>query len=175
MNTNSQELYKEAYNFHYSFHDFSKAIELYKRVIEQFPESAEARYSRTQIENIENMSEIEKANYIKKQQEIQNSNSEEKKGKLKYYSTYGTTKTISEFISFIGWGIVIISIIAAIIVIVKSSESRYGGVSLIDLLPLLGGAISGLIIVVLGQLTRATVDTADYCGEMLSIMKSKKE
>ena len=56
----SKELYKKAYNLHYSKSDFSKAIELYQEIIKDFPESEEAGYSKNQIENIENMSNLEK-------------------------------------------------------------------------------------------------------------------
>ena len=36
----------------------------------------------------------------------------------------------------------------------------------------LGGAIGGLILVGFGQASRALVDTADFTGEMLAIMKA---
>jgi len=57
---NSKELYELAYNFHYSKHDFSKALETYQGVIEQFPVSPEAEYAKNQITSIQNMDESDK-------------------------------------------------------------------------------------------------------------------
>lgn len=48
----SQALYKRAYDAHYKESDYDKALLNYNLVIEHFPDSAEANYARTQLENL---------------------------------------------------------------------------------------------------------------------------
>lgn len=83
-----------------------------------------------------------------------------------YTSTYFTARAIATLISAIGWIAVAIS---ALLLIVAISG---GGMTRLFLLPSLGGALSGLLLVGVGQLTRATVDTADNTGEMLAIIRA---
>ncbi|WP_224981301.1 heavy metal-binding domain-containing protein [Geomonas agri] len=54
MSETSQSLYKKAYDAHYKECDYGKALPSYNAVIEEFPDSAEATYARTQLENLEN-------------------------------------------------------------------------------------------------------------------------
>lgn len=49
----AQSLYQQAYTAHYSEFDCDKALDGYRRVISEFPNSAEAGYARTQITNLE--------------------------------------------------------------------------------------------------------------------------
>lgn len=51
MNT-ADGLYKEAYNKHYKSKQFLTAYNLYKEIIEKYPDSKEASYSKTQIQNL---------------------------------------------------------------------------------------------------------------------------
>ena len=90
-----------------------------------------------------------------------------------YVSTYETTRIITKLVSFIGWVVVVISLLVFLIVVIKSSESRYG-FNWLALLPALGGFISGLLLVISGQFTRATVDSADNTGQILELLKSKR-
>jgi len=46
-------LYKEAHRLHYEFSNRGKALDLYKQLIERWPDSIEAGYAATQITNIE--------------------------------------------------------------------------------------------------------------------------
>jgi hypothetical protein len=46
-------LYKQAYESHYRDLDSETAAELYTKVIDQFPDSAESGYAKTQLENLE--------------------------------------------------------------------------------------------------------------------------
>ena len=81
-------------------------------------------------------------------------------------SDYATTKAVSQIISFLGWLVVIggvITIFAGI---------GYGK-SLVLMLPGLGASISGLFLIVAGQITRATVDNASHTKEILKIMREK--
>lgn len=90
-----------------------------------------------------------------------------------YNSTYDTTRMIAACVSFVGWFVVGISVLILLVSLVKSNDS-YGGFALMGLFPAFAGIISGLLLVMAGQLTRATVDTADNTGQMLSLMKKRK-
>ncbi len=90
-----------------------------------------------------------------------------------YTTTYGTARMIAQFVSFVGWVVVAISGIILFVSLAKSSGSN-GNIALMGIFPSCGGIISGLLLVMAGQMTRATVDTADNTGHMLVIMKSKK-
>ncbi len=80
---------------------------------------------------------------------------------------------IAKCVSFFGWIIVGLSLFIFLVSLVESNKS-YGGMALMGLLPAFAGLIGGLLLVMLGQLTRATVDTADNTGQLLSVMKKRK-
>ena len=90
-----------------------------------------------------------------------------------YTSTYDTTRMIAACVSFVGWIVFGISILILLISLVQSTGS-YGGFALMGLFPAFAGIMSGLFLVMAGQLTRTTVDTADNTGQMLSLMKRRK-
>lgn len=50
----SGRFYMVAHEMHYTTKDLSEALELYKSVMEAYPETEEAKYCRSQIENIVN-------------------------------------------------------------------------------------------------------------------------
>lgn len=88
-------------------------------------------------------------------------------------SDYSTARSISIIISFIGW----IAVIAGVIIVLVGLNQgvKYGsgmGVFIV-VLPGLGASISGLFLVVAGQITRATVDNASHTKEILKIMKER--
>ncbi len=89
-------------------------------------------------------------------------------------SDYEVARKISKFLSFLGWLVFAVGVIAAIAGLVSGTQSRYGGgVSLLALLPGLGISVSGLFLVAAGQVTRATVDNADHTREILNIIREK--
>ena len=91
-----------------------------------------------------------------------------------YQSDYDVARKISKFISFLGWVVFAIGVIAAFAGLVSGTQSSYvGGGSLLAILPGLGVAISGLFLVTAGQVTRATVDNADHTREILKIVSEK--
>ena len=82
-------------------------------------------------------------------------------------SDYSASKNISKIISFIGWVFVRIGAIIVIVGLVQSSE--YGGFALLGFG--LGTSVSGLFLVIAGQITRAIVDNASHTKEILQIIK----
>jgi len=93
---------------------------------------------------------------------------------VKYVSHYKVARIVVALMSFLGWIACIISIVIAVRAFMSSSNYGYE-FALLAAVPGLIGAFSGLFIVAMGQLTRATLDSADYSGEMLSIMKKVHE
>ena len=87
-----------------------------------------------------------------------------------YTSSYSTTRIIAQIVAFLGWIAVITSAVILIIAIIKISQSRYG-FQWIGLLPALYVFLTGLFLVMYGQLTRAIVDTSDNTGKMLFLLK----
>lgn len=60
MANTAENLYKSAYKLHYTDHDPDMAIELYRQVIEIFPDSQESQYAKSQIANLECDPNVEK-------------------------------------------------------------------------------------------------------------------
>lgn len=93
-----------------------------------------------------------------------------------YISTYKTGRQVAAVISFVGWLVVASGVIAFFAVSQFVSES-FGIMSGKQLIPIAIGvliSIGGLGFVALGQILRATFDTADFTGEMLTLMKANK-
>ena len=88
-----------------------------------------------------------------------------------YRSDYEVTRLIASSISFLGWAIFIGGVVLALMGMSSGAPMCLRFV--FSLLPALGVAITGLFLVVAGQVTRATVDSADHTREILSIIKEK--
>jgi len=91
-----------------------------------------------------------------------------------YQSDYVVARKVAKFLSFLGWVVFVIGVIAAFAGLVAGTQAPYSdGVSLLALLPGIGVAVSGLFLVAAGQVTRATVDNADHTREILNIIREK--
>lgn len=88
-----------------------------------------------------------------------------------YTTTYGTARIICQFVSFVGWVVVIIGVL---ILIWSIGQIKNNGFALMGLFPAFACIMSGLASVMIGQLTRAMVDTADNTGQLLAVMKTRK-
>lgn len=53
MKTTPDLLFKQAYDLHYKCSDAEAALNVYQKVISEYPSSPEAGYAQTQIQNIE--------------------------------------------------------------------------------------------------------------------------
>src|SRR6266446_8258492 len=97
-----------------------------------------------------------------------------------YVSTYRTAKVISGFVSFIGWVILTLSILALVGIILALSQMPNNqsfdmfvqSIIFVRVLSTVGGIVSGLLLIAAGQFSRAALDSADYNGEMLAMMKA---
>ena len=88
---------------------------------------------------------------------------------VKYESSFRTSRKVAEGVSSFGWIIVAISILIMMISIVSAlSEDR--SFDLLAIFPAFGGVVTGILLVMNGQLTRASIDTADNTGKSLIIL-----
>lgn len=96
---------------------------------------------------------------------------------------YQTARLLARIISGIGWVVVLLGVLALIAAVIAAITMRGGGDTLGGVNPgsymgtmgLVGGVsliVSGIVQIAVGQLLRATVDTADNTREMLAIMRS---
>ena len=83
-----------------------------------------------------------------------------------FSSDYGATESVSKIISFIGWIFAWAGVIIVIVGLLNSDE--FGGVFLLTIIPGLGTSVSGLFLVIAGQITRATINNANSTKEILN-------
>lgn len=86
---------------------------------------------------------------------------------LGYVSVYGTARGLSSFIIGLGW------IVAAIGVVIPIY-----GISFYDIAsvaPWIGTIFGGLVMVMSGQITKATLDSADNTGRILHVFRKLSE
>lgn len=76
------------------------------------------------------------------------------------YTNYTATKILASLIILLGWVTVIIGFFLAFLTF-KESSNWGTSKALLMSSPMIGIAISGLVCIVIGQLLRATIDTAD--------------
>jgi len=100
------------------------------------------------------------------EQTPQNNLSEQKT--LSYQSHYNTARTISDILSVIGWIMVVVGVLGALIL-----ASQGHSFNVLAMLPGLAIAISGLFMVVAAQVTKATVDNADQTREIMNLLRKK--
>lgn len=91
-----------------------------------------------------------------------------------YTSTYETSRTIAKIVSAVGWVVVGVGALLLLITIPELAKSRYG-VNWLKLIPSIGIALAGFLVVAAGQVTRATVDTADNTGRILSVLMDQSD
>jgi len=80
-------------------------------------------------------------------------------------ATYKISRAIAKTVSIIGWILVVLSI--------------YGlfhlGLTMMSLYLIVGGFVSGILLVISGQFTGVIIDTADNTSQILALMKSKSD
>jgi len=90
---------------------------------------------------------------------------------MTYESSYGTARLLAKLISFFGWIVLAGSIIAGI-TIFSVSERSDPTIIAAGIGSAVGGFLSGVMLIATGQITRAVIDTADFNGEMLALLKT---
>lgn len=88
-------------------------------------------------------------------------------------SEYDVARLISKVMAFFGWLLVLVGLAAGALGIAAGIEARGGGMSILGILPGLGIAVAGLLLVAAGQVTRAMVDNADHTREILKLARAQ--
>lgn len=90
-----------------------------------------------------------------------------------FYSTngddYKTSIGVAKLVSISGWAICLVALI-----IVLTAIGSLGQLGLLALIPGFSVFIGGLLLVVAGQITRATIENTICSREMLKIMRNRK-
>ena len=87
----SSVLYKLAYELHYTDQNFGEALKVYKKIVNEYPNSPEAEYAKTQIISIENLAEKKsQMSNIKNREQEQNFRSERGSNKPQSHDTEQT-------------------------------------------------------------------------------------
>ena len=86
-------------------------------------------------------------------------------------TNYGVARSVATVISLLGWALVALGALVAIAAVFGGLNSRYGAVTLVAVLPGLGTVVSGFLLIMGSQVTKATVDTADHTRAILQIAK----
>ncbi len=102
-----------------------------------------------------------------------------------YRSSYGVSRFIARFIAFLGWMVTLVGSLGIFMGLTGKAGflmQRTGDDQIDIILSILSSylvyvsivaLLFGLMVVACGQITRAVVDTADYNGEMVSIMRER--
>ena len=80
---------------------------------------------------------------------------------------YGVARSVATVISLLGWVLVALGALVAVAAVATGLNSRYGAVTLVAVLPGLGTVVSGFLLIMGAQVTKATVDTADHTRKIL--------
>lgn len=87
--------------------------------------------------------------------------------------SYEAARSLFSFLAFCAWSVVVIGVLVALIG--AGGGSRYGGAGagLLAMVPGIGIAIAGLLLLAFVQMGRAGVDTAEYTQQMLKISRDQ--
>lgn len=131
--------------------DRARAESLYKRVIEEYPDSPEAGVASRELK------------------ELTGEEGWHPPTKAESETDYGATVGIAKFVSFVGWVVVFLAIV--IFLMVLAAGGRAG---LLAFAPVVGSVVGGLLLVMAGQVTRATVENTQNTRRLVQILEENK-
>ncbi|MBT2132360.1 hypothetical protein KKW20_14670 [Planktotalea lamellibrachiae] len=87
--------------------------------------------------------------------------------------SYEAARSLFSFLAFLAWSVAVIGGVVALVS--ASGASQYGGsgAGLLAMVPGIGIAITGFLLVAFVQIGRANVDTAEYTQQMLKISRDQ--
>ncbi len=89
--------------------------------------------------------------------------------------SYEVARSLFSFLAFMAWSVVVVGVIVALIGAAGASQYGGSGAGLLATAPGIYIGITGLILVAFVEMGRATVDTAEYTQQMLSISRDQLE
>ena len=87
--------------------------------------------------------------------------------------SYEAARSLFSFLGFCAWSVVVLGGIVALLGAGSVSQYAGGGAGLLAMVPGLGIALAGLLLVAFVQIGRANVDTAEYTQQMLKISRDQ--
>ncbi len=88
---------------------------------------------------------------------------------------YGASIAVAKIIAFIGWMAVFGGVILVLIAVTEAINSGKISIgTILVILPTAGVSITGLILILAGQASRALLDNANYSKQMLDEMRNRK-
>ncbi len=92
---------------------------------------------------------------------------------VKIYADYGAGRKTAQVISLIGWLVVVIGVFSLVYGLSQLGQPRgFGGPSINAMMSIAAGAfllLTGILQVAVGQMMRASMDSADYARQSLQI------
>lgn len=88
-----------------------------------------------------------------------------------YVSEYGVARSLSGLVIVVGWIVVVIGVILSFVLIASVFKSGLNIYGLAAILPGLGAVGGGLVMIMSGQITMATLDSADNTGRILNTVR----
>lgn len=132
--------------------DTNRAESLYKRVIEEYPDSSEAGVASRELKELTGQ-ELPPL--------LTNAETE---------TDYGTTVAVAKFVSLAGWVVVFLSLVFFLMVLVAGGRAGW-----LAFAPVVGSVVGGLLLVIAGQVTRATVENTQNTRRLVQILEEKKD
>lgn len=132
--------------------DEEKAKSLYKRVIEEFPDSVEAGVASRELKELAG----EEVKPLLTQSEPE--------------TDYGTTVAVAKFVSFVGWVLVFLAFVILVIALVAA-----GRMGVLAFGPVIGSVVGGLLLVMAGQVTGAIVENTRYTRRIFEILEERRD
>ena len=83
------------------------------------------------------------------------------------FSDYGVARIIAKIIAFMGWTMFVLGFVVIGYAVVHIDGTKNIDVILVIVLPGIGMVITGLFLIVAGQITRATVNNATHTKQIL--------
>ena len=153
---NASELYKKARSLQDSDKDFHKALEVYKLLIQQFPNSSEADYAKNHIDTIKKqlVDQPETATSPAKPSKAQRESVFSAPATMsKSDMRFPVLRTLSGIYRGVGWIVTGLACLGTLVAIVRFADSKpisgiYTFVSSI------GGGLAGLTFVAIGEWTK---------------------
>ena len=89
-------------------------------------------------------------------------------------SEYGVARAITSITVFIGFCVAGMGALLIFLMVVSSTNARFGDFSMLDALPAIAVIGGGLLLVMAGQVTKAAIDTADYSRELFLLLRKDR-
>lgn len=161
--TQANELMKAALYAMKNEEDYNRAAQLCRSVLADYPESTEAERAKLLLARLEQEYLLGDATSTMSVE----SQSSAVTVDVAIGSRYGTARIVASIVEFIGWLTVATGIVIGLMFFAEGGQ-------LLSVLPVIAIGISGLFMVMGGQMIRAMADTADTARLVLAELRDRR-